>query len=69
MKFKVEVSKTYTKDHIVEADDADHAKEIAKEISDLMPINHQTFYESTWDVTQVDDLNKVTYEPEQNYLK
>ena len=69
MKFKVEVAKTYTQEHIVEADDEGHAREIASEIADMMSTNHQTFHESTWDVNQVDNLNKVTYEPVQKYLK
>lgn len=69
MKFKVEVSKIYSQTHIVHADDADHAREIAKEISDEMETNHKTFFESEWDVTQVDDASEVTYEPEQDYLK
>lgn len=69
MKFKVEVTKTYTQDAIVEADDADHAREIAKEISDEMVTDFTTFYESNWDVTQADESSKVTYEPQQDYLK
>ncbi|MCU4306222.1 hypothetical protein KTH06_10310 [Acinetobacter ursingii] len=69
MKFKVAVTKTYTQDAIVEADDADHAREIAKEISDEMVTDFTTFFESNWDVTQVDDSSKVTYEPQQDYLK
>ncbi|WP_121773834.1 hypothetical protein [Acinetobacter bereziniae] len=69
MKFKVEVSKIYVQAHIVEADDADHAKEIGAEISDVMSTDYKTFFESTRNVTQVDDSNQVTYEPEQDYLK
>jgi len=69
MKFKVEVTKTYVQTHIVEADDADHAKEIGSEISDFMEVNHQTFFESSRTATQVDDSRKATYKPEQNYLK
>lgn len=69
MKFKVEVTKTYVKDHIVEAEDENHAREIASEISINMEANRNTFFESTWDINQVDGDNKVTYEPEQEYLK
>lgn len=43
MKFKVEVSNIYVKEHIVEADDLAHALEIASEISDTMEANQQTF--------------------------
>lgn len=69
MKFKVEVSKVYVQTHIVEADDKDHANEIASEISDEMKTDHETFYESEWKATQVNDSKKVTYEPQQDYLK
>lgn len=69
MKFKVEVSKIYVQTHIVEADDTDHAKEIGSEISDVMNMDHKNFFESTRNVTQVDDSSQVTYEPEQDYLK
>jgi len=69
MKFKVEVTKTYIQTQIVEADDADHAKQIGSEISDLMEANHTTFFEGTRTATQVDDVSEVTYEPEQDYLK
>lgn len=69
MKFKVEVTKTYVQRHIIEADDADHAKEIGSEISDFMETNNITFFESNRHVAQVDDASPVTYEPEQQYLK
>ncbi|MEN3968259.1 hypothetical protein [Acinetobacter sp. BWR-L5] len=69
MKFKVEVTKVYVQTHIVEADDADHAKEIGSEISDFMEANHTTFFEGTRTASQVDDANEVTYKPEQDYLK
>lgn len=69
MKFKVEVSRIYVQTHIVEADDEDHANEIGSEIDDVMDVNHKTFFESEWVVTQVDEALEVTYEPEQDYLK
>ncbi|WP_180060720.1 hypothetical protein [Acinetobacter sp. YH12135] len=69
MKFKIEVSKVYIQDAVVEADDADHAREIAKEISDEMVTDFTTFIKSNWNVAQVDDSEKVTYEPIQDYLK
>ncbi|WP_048764807.1 hypothetical protein [Acinetobacter sp. 243_ASPC] len=69
MKFKVEISKVYVQTHIVEADDVDHAREIATEISDGMVADHRTFYEGNRNVTQVDNASEVTYEPEQDYLK
>ncbi|WP_151792488.1 hypothetical protein [Acinetobacter seifertii] len=69
MKFKVEVSKIYVKEHIVEADDLAHAFEIASEISDTMEANQQTFFESTWEAKPVSNEEKATYEPEQEYLK
>jgi hypothetical protein len=69
MKFKVEVTKVYTREASVEADDADHAKEIAKEVSDEMATDFTSFCESNWNVIQVEDSTKVTYEPVQDYLK
>jgi len=69
MKFKVEVTKTYVQSHIVEADDADHAREIGSEISDFMEANQKNFFEGSRHVTQVDDASTTTYEPEQDYLK
>lgn len=68
-KFKVEVTRVYCVEHVVEADDLDHAKEIASEISDEMDVNHKTFIESEWKVANASDLDVVTYEPIQEYLK
>ncbi|MDC5408331.1 hypothetical protein OSH17_06700 [Acinetobacter baumannii] len=69
MKFKVEVSNIYVKEHIVEADDLAHALEIASEISDSMEANQETFFESEWEAKPVSNDEKVTYEPQQEYLK
>jgi len=68
-KFEVEVSKIYFVKHIVEADDIDHANEIGSEISSEMPLDHTTFMESDWNSTQVEEDRKITYVPEQEYLK
>ena len=68
-KFKVEVTKVYCVEHIVEADDLDHAKEIGGEISDEMKLNHDTFIESEWKAKQVNSSEEITYEPIQEYLK
>lgn len=64
MKFKVEVSNIYVKEHIVEADDLAHALEIASEISDSMEANQETFFESEWEAKPVSNDEKVTYEPQ-----
>lgn len=69
MKFKIEVVKTYIQNHIVEADDINHANEIGSEISSEMETNRHTFFESNWNATRVDDSSEVTYTPEQDYLK
>lgn len=69
MKFKVSVVKTYAQEHIIEADDINHANEIGSEISDVMETDFTTFIESNWDATPVLDDEKVTYEPVQEYLK
>lgn len=68
-KFKVEVTKIYCVEHIVEADDIDHANEIGSEISDEMKTNLETFIESDWKAKQVEDDAKITYAPVQEYLK
>ena len=68
-KFKVEVTRVYCVEHVVEADDLGHAKEIGSEISDEMDVNHSTFIESEWKAKQVDDSEGTTYEPIQDYLK
>ena len=68
-KFKVEVSRVYCVQHIVEADDLDHAREIGSEIKDEMEVNHKTFTESSWSANHVSDDSVVDYEPIQGYLK
>lgn len=68
-KFKVEVTRVYCVEHIVEAEDLDHAKEIGSEISDEMDVNHKTFVESEWNAKNTDEDSVVTYEPIQDYLK
>jgi hypothetical protein len=68
-KFKVEVNRVYSVTHVVEADDLDHAREIGSEITDEMEVNNSTFMESDWNARQVDDNEKATYEPIQEYLK
>ncbi|MRA45300.1 hypothetical protein [Acinetobacter pittii] len=69
MKFKVEVSKIYIKEHIIEADDLAHAFEIADEISNTMEASQENYFESGWEAKPVSNDEKVTYEPQQKYLK
>lgn len=69
MKFKVTVQKVYYVEHIVKANDKDHALEIATEIEMFMETNDETHYLSDWDANEVSDDHAVTYEPEQDYLK
>ena len=69
MKFKVTVQKVYYVEHVVKADDKDHALEIATEIGMFMETNDETYYDSDWDANEVSDDHAVTYEPEQDYLK
>lgn len=66
--FKVEVTRVYCVEHIVEADDLDHAKEIGSEISDTMEMDNNTFIESEWKAKKTES-GEVTYTPEQEYLK
>lgn len=68
-KFKVTVSKVFCVEHVVEADDKDHAQEIGSEIEEFMDCNWKTHIESEWKAIEVDDDEEVTYEPEQEYLK
>lgn len=69
MKFKVTVQKVYYVEHVVKADDKDHALEIASEIEMFMETNDETYQDSDWDAHEVSDDHIVTYEPEQDYLK
>ena len=67
-KFKVYVNRVYCVEHVVEADDEDHALEIACEISDTMPVNYDTYLESNWEANLTGSDSVVTYVPEQEYL-
>ncbi|MFU8924929.1 hypothetical protein [Acinetobacter puyangensis] len=69
MKYKVEVTKTYVQQHIVEADDISHALEIASEISSEMEANRETYFDSSWEAAPVSKDEKTTYTPQQQYLK
>lgn len=69
MKYKVEVSKVYVQEHVVEAESIAHAMEIASEISEEMEATQKTFFESEWKATPIVGDEKVTYEPQQEYLK
>lgn len=68
-KFKVTVSKVYSVEHNVLAEDEVHAREIASEISDLLEPTMHNFYESQWWVMEVNKDSVITYTPEQEYLK
>lgn len=68
-KFKIQVSKSFYVEHIVEADDKDHALEIGSEIEEFMECNLETYIDSEWDAIQVSDDECVNYEPVQDYLK
>ena len=68
-KFKVKVSKSFYVEHIEEADDKDHALEIAAEIEDFMRCDLTTYIDSERDAVEVDDDETVDYEPLQEYLK
>lgn len=69
MKYEIEVSRLYVNTIIVDADDEDHAKSIASEYSNEMPLNFNTFWESNWKVKQADQEQEITYTPTQKYLK
>ena len=68
-KFKINVERAYFVEHIVDADDKDHALEIASEVSDNMKTNWETFAESNWNAKAVSDDEEVTYTPEAEYFK
>lgn len=68
-KFKVQVSKSFYVEHIVEAEDKDHALEIASEIEDFMRCDLTTHIDSEWGAVEVGDDEAVDYEPVQDYLK
>lgn len=72
MKFKITVTKVFSKDYYVNADDKDHALEIASEAVDEFECNWNTEVENHWDANPVDSFKEndiEVYEPIQNYLK
>ena len=60
-KFKINVSRTYSVTHIVNADSLHHAHEIGSEITDEMDVNINTYTGSDWSAVQVDDGETITY--------
>lgn len=60
-KFKINVSRTYSATHIINADDLHHAHEIGSEITDEMDVNLKTYAGSDWSAVQVDDDETITY--------
>lgn len=68
-KFKVQVNKSFCVEHIVEADDKDHALEIGSEIIDFMSCNDKTYFGGDWSAIEVGGDEVVDYEPLQDYLK
>lgn len=68
-KFKIQVTNTHFQEHVVEADDLDHALEIGKEISDEMEADQTNFFEGSWQANPVSQDTEVTYKPVQEYLK
>lgn len=67
-KYEIEVSNIYVVTHAVEADDKEHAIQIADEVSELMQPDMHNFFESELKAELTDNQN-ITYEPEQDHLK
>lgn len=68
-KFQISVERIYWVAHVVEADDEDHAREIAKEVDDYMDADRRTFQGSEYFAQPCSEDSEVTYEPQANYLK
>lgn len=70
-KFKVVVTHVHVQEVYVHAEDEDHAREIAIEVSDNMEHNWATFVESEWKVKEVEEFTEAleVYSPQQDYLK
>ena len=63
-KFKIKCEKIFYSEEVVEAEDYDHAIEIAGEYTAYeMEVNYQTEIESSWDAVLVGSDVEVTYEP------
>ena len=60
-KFKINVSRTYSVTHIIDADNLHHAHEIGSEITDEMDVNLNIYTGSDWIAVQVDDGETITY--------
>lgn len=68
-KYLIELTKSFAANYVVEAEDKDHALEIASEAVDEMELNYNTFWDSNWEAHPVDNDEVVTYTPIQEYLK
>ena len=67
-KYKISVEQVYFVEHIVEADDRDHALEIASEVENYMDANSENYFESNYDAVLVDYNSEVDYVPESTDL-
>lgn len=67
-KFEIEVSNIYVVTHVIEADDEDHAIQIADEVSELMETKMPDLFESELKAKPT-DKTEITYEPYQKHLK
>lgn len=52
-KFKVEITHVSGAEHIIEADDRDHAMEIASNLSDESKPHHKFHLESNWSAEEI----------------
>ena len=68
-KFKIVVTKVFGDEYIIEAEDHDHALEVAKEACEMLESSFETKIDSEWSASEISDDADVTYTPHQEYLK
>lgn len=68
-KFKIVVTKVFSDEYVIEAEDHDHALEIASEACEMLEANYKTEVDSELKACEISEDADVTYTPYQEYLK
>lgn len=68
-KFKIVVTKVFSDEYVIEAEDRNHALGIAMEACYMLEANYKTEVDSEWKACEISDDADVTYTHYQEYLK
>ena len=68
-KFKIVVTKVFSDEYVIEAEDRNHALEVAMEACYMLEANYKTEVDSEWKAYEIWEDADVTYTPYQEYLK